>query len=110
MGEGNYLIQDLELRAARAKDKFADYLGNLEAAYQRRRDRRHECRWPALAFCGMGRAGKDTAAEFVCARTGMAYPKSASWLVLPIIAHMAGVPEDQAWAERHQRREFWIAA
>jgi len=58
----------------------------------------------------MGRAGKDTAGEYVGKHFDVKYPRSASWIVLPLVAHMAGVPDSQAWVERHNNRVFWLNA
>jgi hypothetical protein len=38
----------------------------------------------------------------------MEYPGSCSTLVLPVIAHTLQMSEAQAWAERHDHRQFWI--
>ncbi len=108
--EGNYSLENLSERAALARQEHQNYLLDLERKYEARCAWREERNFLPLGICGMGRAGKDTAAEFLCAQTGMVYPKSASWLALPIIATMAGVPPEQAWQERHEYRPFWISA
>ncbi len=107
---GNYSLDGLADRAAAAKDAHAGRLSDTLALYEGRTDHRRRRGIPAFGFCGMGRAGKDTAAEYVCAHTDAVYPRSASWQALPFIAHMIGVSEEEAWNSRHQNREFWIAA
>jgi hypothetical protein len=108
--EANYSLDDLEGRAAAARAAHRDYLEGLAARYVERCRWRQERRIIPLGICGMGRAGKDTAAEFLCGHTEMVYPRSASWMALPLVAHMAGVAVERAWAERHQHRSFWINA
>lgn len=106
----NYSFDDLAERALAAKVAKATYLARLEEEYVRRCENRKQRGIPAVAFCGHGRAGKDTSAEYVCKRLGLVYPKSASWQALPLVAHMAGVPAERAWDERHENRVFWIHA
>lgn len=62
-----------------------------------------------LAIIGPGRCGKDTAAEFFADRTLLRYWGSCSQVILPEAAKRLGVSEEQAWAERHEKREFWRA-
>jgi hypothetical protein len=89
--------------------------------YAKRVRYRDEAVIPPLGICGHGRAGKDTAAEYLAATTAVVYPGSASQLVLPFIAHMIRdgrelsevdkvAHEQQVFAERHQHRDFWIHA
>jgi hypothetical protein len=104
----NYSFDDLLERARVSRERFADYVGELLRAYLERATRRAEKQTPVVAFLGMGRAGKDTSAEYFCLKTGLRYAGSASSMVLPIIADSIGVPPTQAWEERHQNRKFWI--
>jgi hypothetical protein len=106
----NYSLDDLPERAAKARLAHADYLLGAEERYARRCAWREANHILPIGVCGMGRAGKDTAAEYLCAHAGMVYPQSASWQALPIIAHIIGIPPEAAWADRHQHREFWINA
>ena len=108
--EPNYSLDNLEERANAAKQALNDRLVELEGAYHERCILRAASGIIPIGFCGMGRAGKDTAAEYICKQSGAVYPNSASWLVLPFIAHMIGISTERAWQERHQRRAFWIAA
>jgi hypothetical protein len=107
---GNYALDRLADRAREARQAHADYVKVQLDAYESRRAWRREHSVPAIGWCGHGRAGKDTAGEYVCARANTVYPGSCSRLVLPLLAHMIGVPEDQAWRERHDHRDFWIDA
>lgn len=106
----DYTLTNLVERAAEAKKKHKSYIDELLENYERRQRWRRKRAIPSVGYCGMGRAGKDTAAEFYCAHTGTKYPGSSSQMVLPIIATMVGISEEQAFAERHQHREFWIDA
>ena len=60
-----------------------------------------------IAFCGHGRAGKDTAAYMFSKLTGLKYEGSASWVCKSIVADTLGVPEQTAWEPRHERRMEW---
>lgn len=106
----DYTTNNLAERAAQARFANQSYLEQLEGHYKARKVYRLEKQIPVLGICGMGRAGKDTAAEFLCDKFGIVYPKSASWQILPLVAHMIGVSQEEAWRDRHQNREFWIAA
>jgi len=108
--EPNYTTTDIEARAVAAREAHRDYIADLETKYHQRCDWRKERKILPIGVCGYGRAGKDTAAEYLCAHTDMQYPMSASWVVLPMIAHMIGIPKEEAWKVRHDHREFWIAA
>lgn len=110
MATGNYGFGRMEERAADARGVYSDYLSDCQAQYEARMRLREERGIVPVAFCGYGRAGKDTAAEYLCEQINSVYPKSASWIILPLVAHMAGVSREQAWDERHQHRQFWIQA
>lgn len=64
---------------------------------------------PTVAFCGHGRAGKDTAAMFLAKVSPLRYAGSMSWWAKAYIAHRLGVSEQEAWETRHQRRLEWKA-
>lgn len=106
--EGNYNLDGIEDRAKLARVAHCDYISGLLREYDNRCVSRKEKGIIPIGVCGHGRAGKDTAAEFICGHTEAVYPRSASWLVLPLVAHMAGIPPEVAWQERHQHRECWI--
>ncbi len=104
----NYIRENLLDRARASREKFRDYLAAKLDAFGWRTAQRKARAVPVVAFLGMGRAGKDTSAEYFCHKTGLTYAGSASSMVLPIIADSIGVDLDTAWAERHNNRQFWI--
>lgn len=106
----NYSTDGLRERALAALAYHHEYVADLEAAYDIRKRRRVAVGIPPLAILGMGRAGKDTAGEYLSKRFDLATPRSSSLNALPLVAHMIGIPSRQAYAERHQNREFWIEA
>src|SRR5215471_11508752 len=108
---GNYAFADLPERAQAALDAHQEYLAEMLRKYEERKTWRAESKVPTFAVLGMGRAGKDTAAEYLCARVpGMVYAGSSSNRLCRFVAHMVGLSEEQAFAERHGHRDFWIAA
>lgn len=108
MATGDYSMESIPERAKAALEAHRDYLEEMLARYERRRQWRTENGIPTLAVLGMGRAGKDTAAKYLCGRVpGMVYAGSSSNRLCRFVAHAAGLGEEQAFAERHQHREFW---
>lgn len=106
----NYSKDGLKERALAALEDRREYVADLEAMYEIRKRWRENRGIPALAIVGMGRAGKDTAGEFLAKRFGLTPPRSSSLNALPLVAHMIGIDPKLAYAERHQNREFWIEA
>lgn len=106
----NYSMEGLPERAKAALAAKAEYVTKLDSQYAYETRMRRACNIPALAILGMGRAGKDTAGEFLAKTFHLKPVKSSSLNALPLVAHMIGISEEQAYAERHQRREFWIEA
>ncbi len=106
----NYSFDGLPERAAAALEAHHAYVASLEARYKLRCLERRQRGIPALAIVGMGRAGKDTAGEFLSLVFKLTPARSSSLNALPLAAHMIGIPPEQAYAERHQHREFWIEA
>jgi hypothetical protein len=106
----NYSFEHLETRIAHAKALHGNYIRDLELRYIQRKLARANRDIPVVAFCGYGRAGKDTAAEYFCRRLELPYVGSSSTIVLPIIASAVDAPEEQVWQERHANREFWVEA
>lgn len=106
----NYTLLELPSRAAHALSTHATYVKELDVKFQRRHAYRKENTIPVLAFCGYGRAGKDTAAEWWCKLTGLEYVGSVSKIVLPLWATMAEVTPDEMWESRHKNKEFCIKA
>lgn len=103
----DYSLNNLLARARSSREKFAAYVADKLAAFDVFQVARACRRVPVVAFLGMGRAGKDTAAEYFCLKAGLTYAGSSSSMVLPIIADSIGIPPEQAWEERHQNRKFW---
>lgn len=110
MPEGNYSFEQLPGRARLALHENQAYVAGVLKAYEQRCYRRRSLGMPTLAIVGMGRAGKDTAAAYLGESTQLDYAGSSSNRLCKFVASMVGIPEDQAFAERHQHREFWIQA
>jgi len=108
MANGNYSLSHLQSRVEEARTRHHRYISDLLRQYEDRQSWRQAHNVPVIGWCGMGRAGKDTAAEWWCKRTQTKYPGSASMVVLPIIADSIGITPEEAFAERHRHREFWI--
>lgn len=64
-------------------------------------------RRPILCFLGPGRAGKDTACEYLRDRYGFRFEGSSSWAMRHFVASRLGLPVDEAWATRHDNRMEW---
>ena len=64
---------------------------------------------PTIAFCGFGRAGKDTAGRLLWRKTLLRYSGSLSWAGLPHMAEVLGMCPQDAWETRHKNRELWKA-
>lgn len=106
--KGNYSMDNLKERAAAALTAHRDYLDEMLACYARRQQWRSENAVPTLAILGMGRAGKDTSAKYLCGLVpGMVYAGSSSNRLCRFVAHAVGLSEEQAFAERHEHRDFW---
>lgn len=106
----DYSLLNLEARAAAAREAHRELLGKHEERYQERKGLRYVQGITPFGVCGMGRAGKDESAKYLCARVNAIYPQSLSYLVLPLVAHIAKTSEDEAFTERHSHRDFWINA
>lgn len=110
----DYSTDRLPERALAAREAHRGYVASLEAAYRTMSVFRRQQGTPVLCVVGMGRAGKDTAAEFLHKEFGLAAPKSSSLNAKPLVAHMAGARTpaqiEEVYAERHQHRPFWIEA
>ncbi len=108
--ECNYSLAGLPYRAKAALVALRDKVEKLEGAYAAANTWRRQVGVPAIAVVGMGRAGKDTAAEFLARMFQLNPVESSSLTVVPFVAHMANAPVDKVYAERHSYREFWKAA
>lgn len=106
----NYSMDDLPKRAKLALEAHTGYIAQLEESYQNRKHFRELYCIPALAIVGTGRAGKDTAGEFLSKEFKLMPAKSSSLNALPLVAHMIGISPADAYAERHEHRPFWIEA
>jgi hypothetical protein len=62
---------------------------------------------PTIAFCGHGRAGKDTAGRILWRKTPLVYSGSLSWAGLPYMAKVLNMCEQDAWDSRHTHRQRW---
>lgn len=62
-----------------------------------------------VLFVGWSTCGKDVAAEHLGKITSLRYGFSFSRAGLPFMAEVMGVPEEQAYADRHAHREKWKA-
>lgn len=104
-------LENMAERAAAAKAAWKEYIDLGMVRYATRSAQRKVLKVPAIALCGMGRAGKDTAALYLSENfTHVRFAQSSSQMLLPMVAHMAGEIQSRVFAERHQNREFWIAA
>lgn len=64
---------------------------------------------PKLLFVGRGRSGKGEAGLWFAKHTNCVYAGSLSWVNADKIAADLGVSVEQAYAERHQNRNYWRA-
>ena len=62
---------------------------------------------PTVAFCGYGRAGKDTAGKYLARVSPLRYAGSMSWHGKAYVAQRLGLCEQEAWDTRHDRRQEW---
>lgn len=106
----NYGLDDLDARADEALEHCRGYVADLLDRYRQASQSRVSRGVTTVMFGGYGRAGKDTASEYLCKKLGLIYPNSVSKIVAPIVGRMACVPAMEAWNERHERREFWKKA
>lgn len=64
-----------------------------------------------IGICGHGRAGKDTAAEWLAKHTGLRYVAGTSyWARHLVFERMSGYGYDNAdecWQDRHNYRKIW---
>lgn len=107
----DYAIDErLPQRVAAARGLFAPVLQMSLDLFAWRQERQSAHGVPWLAFCGPARAGKDTAAQWLCQRLGWRYGEGGtSRILLPLIAWTLGLSTEQAWQERTQQRPFWRA-
>lgn len=96
--------------AMSAYEANKSYIDSLNNAFRDRQRLRKDATTPVVAFCGWGRAGKDTAAQWWCKTAGLLYSGSASKIVNPLVAHMAGDDPEHCFSVRHENKDFWIEA
>lgn len=106
----NYSLDNLLKRAQHAKVVHKKYVDELLRKYDHRSRLRKKSNVPVIGFCGYGRAGKDTIAQFFCEQAGLVYPGSNSMVILPLVATMAEEEPTKVFEERHNQRDFWIDA
>lgn len=63
---------------------------------------------PVLMICGHGRAGKDTAAEYLRDHAGIKFEGGCSWAARHYMAGRLGISAEEAYARRHEDRELWF--
>lgn len=66
-----------------------------------------------VLFCGHGRAGKDTACEFLSQCTSLRNAGTTSKYLAEYVAAKLGLPVEEAYARRHESdemRTFWYHA
>lgn len=107
---GEYILNLVPSKTAEAIRYYQNWIDASMAEFASRRKKLRERRFPILAILGHGRAGKDTAAEYLCYRLGLKYGGSSSTTMLRFVARMVNLTEEQAWAERHEHREYWLQA
>lgn len=61
-----------------------------------------------IVILGHGRAGKDTACEYLAEITGLRNAGTCSKYLAKYVAAELGVPESEAYATRHENREEWF--
>ncbi len=108
--QANYSLEGIKERAEAALAALHVEAKRLDDAYDYAQRIRELVDIPSVVIVGMGRAGKDTAGEFLSEHFKLRPPKSSSLNALPFVAHMIGIDDKTAYAERHQHREFWIEA
>jgi len=101
-------VSNVPTDVQRAAKNCSAYLQDLEARYSDRCSSRNAINLPVIAFCGHGRAGKDTAAAWFGASTAIEYCGSVSSAVCPLVANALEQPTDVAFAERHEDRQYWF--
>lgn len=60
-----------------------------------------------VAIVGYGRAGKDTAAEWLHEHTNMVYNGATSNIMNPLVALATGKSLEESYRTRHDNRRFW---
>ncbi len=112
-----YNTDGLEERVAATLTTMAGYVAVKDKKYKDRALLRRVNKFPVLSFTGMGRSGKDTAAELLNEELQQVkfrhnfkptYAGSTSKSVLPFMSHTLKMNEEVLFNERHEHRRFWI--
>ncbi len=61
-----------------------------------------------LLIVGQGRAGKDTAGDYLAGVTNLKFAGTTSKYLCKYVAKVLGVSEEEAYADRHNNRMFWF--
>lgn len=61
-----------------------------------------------LVFVSHGRAGKDTALEYLASITNLRNAGTTSKYLARFVAKEKGLPVDEVYRRRHEDREFWF--
>lgn len=119
---GDYDPTTLAARARASREAMKPYVDAMLREHARRAAVRARFGVPVLAFLGYGRAGKDESAKMFAAHVRrqlslrgraegeipFSYGGSCSSVVAPVLAHSVGLTPDEAYAERHRHRQFWL--
>jgi len=97
-------LAQVEQDVRRALDTHQEYMASCLTEYESARNNRQ---YPAVAFCGMGRCGKDTAGIYLASGCSIRFKGSVSSIVAPLIATGLNQDVDTAYAERHENRMYW---
>jgi hypothetical protein len=111
--EPNYSLDGLSDRAEAARTALGFVVDERLKAYAKRRAGMAKEGIPILCVVGFGRAGKDTAADYLGPTFHLARGPSSSLTCLPFVTHMVYGKvtfEQTVYDERHSRREFWLHA
>lgn len=96
--------RNVQADVAKALKQKQSYIGDLTEKYAARKKERQV---PVIAFCGMGRAGKDLGAEWLGTNYCVQYGGSLSQIVCPLVAVSLDLSEEECFAQRHQDRDYW---
>lgn len=102
-------IETISQLVASNESAFRDLIDQKLQIYEQQQLRTREHKIPVLAFCGYGRAGKDLAAAWLSQNyPAVRYVGSISHAVAPLVAIACGTTTEEAFATRHNNREFWF--
>lgn len=102
-------MENLEDRVSAACRDLSQWIDDRLAKYEHAKAARKARGLPVLCLVGHGRSGKDTAAEYLSYVSPLRYSGSSSNNLCKFVSAVVGVPEAEAFADRHNHREFWLA-